>query len=649
MISHHAPLFSTDSHFLIHLNYLKMKKRLLYVGALLTTVLVNAQQLDPDTNRGKDSTKVEQLGEVVLTDSRFSLKRENSGKTIIKINAATLEKNQGQSVAQIINAQSGIEINGSRSNGGQNLSYIIRGGNNMQVLVLIDGIQVSDPSQVASDYDLRLLDVNQIESIEIVKGAASTLYGNAAATAVINITTKKASKEAISAVFTSSIGTNKSADDSNRNIADFNNSIAISGTSNKLSYNASFGHQYLDGTSAVADGTEHDAFSRTNAIAKIIYKATANFSIAAFVNHDRFTADFDNSFPIADADFSTTSKQYRVGVSPKLSYTNGSFTANVAYNNIKRDIRSSFPNKFESESFIVDAFNKYTFNSQFYTIVGVNYIDNETDFNENSSSNSVDPYANVVWVSDFGLNINAGARFNNHSEYGSNVIYNLNPSYTYKFETNYIKLLGSYSTSFIAPNLSQLFGPFGANLDLDPETNITLEAGAELKLADKLRISTVYFNRTEEGFIDFGADGYFNVTDDFILNGVEVELSATLIKNLQLNLNYTFTEKKDAVALRIPKHKANASLGYTFSEKTFVGLNYQYVDDRTDNDFATFPATPVVLESFSLIDVLFNTDIISNRLKLSVSVRNVLNEEYTEVLGFTTLGRNYRVGLKLDF
>lgn len=145
----------------------------------------------------KDSVKVEALDEVVLTDTRFALKRENSGKTVIKISREEIERNQGRTVAELINTKSGFEINGSRSVAGQNLGYFIRGGNNRQVLVLIDGVQVNDPSLVSNEFDLRLLDLNTIESIEIVKGASSTLYGNAAATAVINITTRKASKNKI--------------------------------------------------------------------------------------------------------------------------------------------------------------------------------------------------------------------------------------------------------------------------------------------------------------------------------------------------------------------------------------------------------------------------------------------------------------------
>ena len=199
-----------------------------------------------------------------------------------------------------------------------------------------------------------------------------------------------------------------------------------------------------------------------------------------------------------------------------------------------------------------------------------------------------------------------------------------------------------------------MFGPFGANPDLEPETNITLEAGLELKLADELRLSTVYFNRTEKEFIDYVIidfdtfEGqYQNVTGDFMVNGVEVELFAKLVNNLDLKANYTFTERKDAIALRIPKHKINASLDYKLNDKTFVGLNYQFTDKRTDTDFSTFMNE--TLTSFSLVDILFNLELIPNRLKLSATVMNLFNESYTEVIGFTTKGRNYRLGMRLNF
>ena len=207
----------------------------------------------------QDSTQVKQLDEVVVTDSRFKLKRENSGKTVIKISKQEIENNQGRTISELINTKSGIEINGSRSVEGQNLGYFIRGGNNRQVLVLIDGIQINDPSIVANDFDLRLLDLNTVESIEIIKGAASTLYGNAAATAVISITTKKASKKEVSGSFLSVIGSNQTQDDLNYNGSSFTNNVSVNGTSNKVTYLASFGNRFVDGMSAAkSENPEED-------------------------------------------------------------------------------------------------------------------------------------------------------------------------------------------------------------------------------------------------------------------------------------------------------------------------------------------------------------------------------------------------------
>ncbi len=619
-----------------------MKKTVLSVSALLlacTTVF--AQEQD----------KKEQLDEVVISDSRHALKRENSGKTVISISSEEIKKNQGKTVAEVINTKSGIEILGSRSNAGQNLSYFVRGGNNRQVLILIDGIQVNDPSSIANDFDLRLIALDQIESIEIVKGASSTLYGSGAATAVISITTKKASENTIALRVNSSFGTNQSQNDSAYNVNDFSNSVRIDGTADGVSYVVGFGHQNTDGLSAVI-GEESDRFSRINTNVRIGYKFSDAFEASIFGNMDKFNSDFDSSFPIADADFTSESEQFRFGIAPKYTYKNGSVTLNAAYTKIDREFASNFPSTFEGETIALDVYNKYNFSNKFYTVVGLNYIDNQTLFLEEQSSSIVDPYLNVVYVSDVGLNVNAGARLNNHSEYGTHFTYNLNPSYRMPFGKGYAKAFASYSTSFIAPSLSQLFGNFGANPNLAPEENTTLEAGLEVKFSDKLRVSAVYFNRNEENFIDYVvtdfvtfAGEYQNVNDEFTVNGFEFEVAATPIKNLTIDANYTFTEKKDVTVLRIPKHKANLNVAYTFTPKTNAGISYQFTSERLDTDFSTFQN--VTLASFSLLGANVNHTF-SKRLNGFLAVSNIFNEEYTEIVGFTTRGTNVRVGFSLN-
>ena len=597
-----------------------------------------------------DSTKVQLLDEIVITDSRFKLKRENSGKTVIKISKKEIERNQGRSISELINNKSGIEINGSRSVEGQNLGNFIRGGNNRQVLVLIDGIQVNDPSIVANDFDLRLLDLNTVESIEIIKGAASTLYGNAAATAVISIVTKKASRKEVSASFLNVVGTNQTQDDLNYNGSSFTNNVSVNGSLNKFTYLASFGNRFVDGLSAAKSETpEKDVFSRYNVNLKLGYEISDAVDIIAFASHDKFKTDIDG-FPAPNYTFADTpdkyiSKQSRLGIAPKFRYQNGSFQVSAAYTKINRETISDFGSINEAKSLVVDAFNKYVFNEKIYTIVGLNYGDYKSVFIAEESFTNTDPYINAVYVSDFGLNLNAGARFNNHSEYGSHLVYSVNPSYSIPVKTGYAKVFGSYATSFIAPNLSQLFGFFGPNSDLEPEENKTIEAGLEYNTKKGFRINGVYYNRKEENTIVY-TSAYENATTDATVHGIEFEVQIDLIKDLSISANYAFIDVKDGVRLRIPKHKTNVSLGYDFSEKSYMSLNYQFVGSRIDTNFYTF--TNENLDSYSIIDLYFSHKLIKNKLKIFASITNLFNEDYFEILGYTTKGRNMNLGLNIN-
>ena len=625
-----------------------MKKQTGLFGlCMLAVAAVSAQQKNPVSEK----EQVVNLNEVVVSDSRFELKRENSGKTVINITREVLEKQQGNSLVTIINAYSGIEINGSRSNAGQNLNYYIRGGNNRQVLIIVDGIQMNDPSQIAGDYDLRLIDVSQVESIEIIKGAASTLYGNSAATAVIRISTRKEDAGKIAAVINSSVGTNQESNDQNYGLREFNNHALVSGTVNRLTYSAAVGHSYTDGLSA-AEGTESDPFNRLNTRVQVGYHFADAFKVKVGASYDDFKADFDNSFPVEDADYYSESRQRRVSISPEYRYGKGEIFLNASYYAIDRKFVSAFPSSYEAENLVVDLYHKYILNERFYTILGFNHISSKADLGsgEFENFNINDPYANVVYVSGFGLQVNTGMRWNNHSTYGSNISWSFNPSYTIRNDKGYLKFMSSYASSFIAPTLTQLYGAFGANPDLEPEENVTLEGGLEYKYRG-LRVSALYFNRFEENFIDYRTinfetfEGeYYNVTNPFRVQGVELEYIANLTEALSVTGNYTFTENRDRQTLRIPKHKANAAVNYNLGDDTAFDLQYQYTGKRDDLNFVTFENE--TLEAFNLVN-LGVSHRFGSHLRAGLRCNNIFNEDYREIIGYPTRGRNLLASVKI--
>jgi len=621
------------------------KIKFAFWALLLTCVNVMAQDLTAD------STKVERLDEVVVTDSRFELKRENSGKMVIKIDSIELERNQGKSVAEIINTKSGIEINGTRGVQGSVLGVFARGGRGRQVLILVDGVRVSDPSSFSAEYDLRLLSSANISSIEIIKGAASTLYGTNAATAVINITTKKSSTKAFSASIASSIGTNQTDNNQNYNVAEFSNNAQVSGSLNKFNYSLSVAQNYADGISAIiTPNNQEDVFSNTSLDLRLGYRFNEKLNIAVYGNQTQMKTDFDESFGFIDAPYEFLSKQERGGLSANFDYIeNGSIHLNGAYTTYESESKSAFPNIFKGNNLVFDLYNKYVFNSNLHTIVGLNYLKDKTQFVENEEFTITDPYLNMVYVTDFGLNVNAGARLNNHSTYGANLVYNFNPSYSFKTNEGYFKVLASYATSYITPSLTQLFGNFGANSELLPEDNRTLEGGIEYVLSNKLRVGGVYFNRNEENFVFFDGlnNRYQNATNTIEAQGVEFELKWSPIDMLSFDANYTFTERKGDNAIRLPKHKFNLNINYEFSEKFNSAIRYQRVGKRTDTDFNSFPFSDSTLKSFSIIDLHTSYELLPKKLKIFFTTSNLLNSSYTEVLGYSTRGRNIRMGFNL--
>jgi vitamin B12 transporter len=621
----------------------------------------------------KDSIKVNQLQEVVISDTKFAQSKEKSGKVITKISSNELQKKAGQSLATILSSVAGVEINGNQSANGKNLSYYIRGGKNQQVLILIDGNPVTDASGINFEYDLRLLPVDQVESIEIMKGAASTLYGSGAATAVINITLKKSSKKALQANAYVNIGSNNTATNHKYNGQDFNQGFSVNGTVKKVNYLASLNSTETKGMSQIAEPTtdsnyDKDRFSRINYRSKIGFKATEKLVLDFFGNYDKVNNDYDyvfdnTSFNDTNLNQSKT-EQFRLGFSPKYTYTKGEFRLNSSFNKIQRNyqeydswISAIQKSMYEARSVNVDAFNKYKFSSKLYLITGANYqfhdMRSETPYStiakDSTKFNMIDPYFTGVYTSEFGLNINAGARLNVHSQYGNQLVYNVNPSFNFGKEIS-VKILSSISTAFVTPSLYQLYSEYGTST-LTPEKNTTIESGFEVGLLNKkLTFNAVGFYREQDNSIGFDATyHYSNVEGLNRAKGVETGINYAVSDKINLNANYTFTQVEEALSRLIPRHKVNGSVDFSATKRLFFNANYQYVDARQDAfyDGNTYATVYTKLGSYQLVNALVKYELVQNRLTIFGTVTNILNEDFVENIGYSTRGRNFKLGLNI--
>ena len=633
-----------------------MKKQFLIVSVLACNFLstnVFSQQ---------EKEKIESLNEVVVTATKFETNKKNVGKIVYKITQETIENNQGKTVVDLLNDVPGVEINGNFSTKGQNLGYYIRGGRNRQVAILIDGVNVNDPSSFNGDFDLRQIDINQIESIEVLKGASSTLYGSGAATGVINIILKKSSKDSFAGTFTTSIGTNSSSENTNFSGEEFSTNFNFNGTLGKVDYLLGLNANGSSGLSAAESTTnsvfEEDNFSRQNVLLKVNYAVNDKLKIGLLSSYDEFSTDFDGfdydpvtfaSIP-ADKDNNSKSVQKRVGVNADYSYKNGELKIRTFLTEIDRNETPS-NDFFYGEVYGFDVYNNYKFNDQFSFLVG--FTSQFQDMIQRTSYSTIeegsgkqhfyDPYVSVNYFSEAGFNVSAGTRLNIHSEYGNNFVFDVNPSYNFKIAENDIKVFASYSTAFIAPTLSEIFTKLPTLDELLPEEDVTVEGGFDVALGNKINLSATYFYREETNKIGYDPATYQTINDlgTFSAKGLETEISYKASQKLNLLANYTYIDRDENLLLKIPQNKFFIKADYNLFPQTFTSLSYRFVDET--KDFGN-----VDLASYSLVDFFINHSLLENKVTFYGSVTNIFNEDFQEIAGFTTRGRNYNLGLKIN-
>ena len=614
------------------------------LGTLLPFCAIFAQ------NQTLDSIAVstKYLDEVVVTDSRFALKRSQSGKTVVKIKQEEIQQFSGLGLGVLLSTHLGIDVIGKNLYSGHNPSTIsIRGGRNRQVLILIDGLRVSDPSRIDNDFDINALSIEMIESIEIVKGAASSLYGSSAATGVINITTKKAG-DSFRLMAKKTWGTEQVANQSLDRINAGNHMIHLSGTQNGIGINLAYSERYSDGMTAVV-GEAPDPFNKVNFNAGLSGQLTPKLKWKLAWNRDDVEADYDNSFPIEQAEFKYFTLLDRFSLNTQYDYTGGSLNLNAGFQQNKREFQSSYPTVFESDNLNIDLFNKYIFNNNFYTIVGFQYQKATMKADYKPEVTQSDLYLNSVYLDPSGLNLNVGVRYNYHNAYKGHWIYSLNPSYSFDLNADHqMKILTSYSKAFIAPGLYQLYDPFYGNSDLLPENNVSFELGSEIR-SNQNTLSAVYFNRKEDPTLIFGpaSEGYpygryANSDKEISYSGLELAYDFQLFDSVKTRLNYIFTETTDGDLRGIPKHAINGVMDLPLSDQTHLNLVGQYSGERIANDSTT------LLEAYSLFTVQLNHRLKKPNANLFLSVYNLFDTEYVIIPQYATRGRNLLAGISIQ-
>lgn len=627
-----------------------MKKTFFAVAALISVA-----------SYGQDSTS-KTLDEVIVTANKTAQKQSTTGKVITVITKEQIEKSSGKTVAQILNEQAGVVINGAYNNAGSVQTVFMRGANAGRTLILMDGIPMNDPSTITTDYDLNLFSINDIERIEVCKGAQSTLYGSDAIAGVINIITiKKDISKPINVKATAGFG--------NKNTT--RNNIQLFGKLNKIVYTARFAQLKTNGFSSAYDSAGYKRFDndgyKGNALnAAVQYNATSNLSFRTFIQHSSYKADIDAGVFADKRNYFINNKVLNTGAG--FNYHNSilNIVGNYQYSQTKRhyDDNASIPgaasystNDYQGIGNYYELYGSVKLSKHFTILAGNDYRIANMDGAYFSSSFGASPYkdTSMSQYSVYGsvmfaglndkLHIELGGRYNKHSRYGNNNTYTFNPSYNI---TKSFRVFGSIASGFKSPSIYQLYDTFSGNQALEAEKSTNYEGGLQF-LHKKLSARAVYFHREIDNGIDYNyiSFKYFNYIKQTV-GGIELEATVKPIDALSITANYTRIDPKETTQNRIttkdtvqydyllrrPKDNINLTVGVQATKGLFVSVSGKYVSSRFD--VGGYKKADVKLDSYFLLNAYAEYQL-NSFLKFYVDAQNLTDKKFFDIRGYNAI------------
>ncbi len=580
---------------------------------------------------------------VVVTATRTETPLSQVGSSVTVITAEEIEQKQQTKVIDVLRSVPGINI---AQTGGMGSSVAIyqRGTDTKHTLILLDGIEFRDVSSTGGGANLANISTDNIERIEIVRGAQSVIYGSDAIGGVINIITKKGSSEPHGYA-----SIEKGAYQTTETTA------GISGGSDTTRASFSYSHISSEGFSSY---NENDGFSEKDG-----YKSTniglnlgVDFNQIFTLNMNLRLADSENEFDsydstwmMADTDAVTDSFEVAGRTEGVFSLLDGRWKVvlGASLTDSNHTTSGTYDNyEYNGKITKVDLQNTIVLNQRHTLVVGFETEKEEYDTSygdEGDVRNKAAFVQDQIFIEDFSVAL--GIRMDNHEEFGTETTWRIAPAYN--FRESGTKFKASFATGFKAPSLYQLYSYYG-NTDLDPETSTSVDFGIEQALFDNsLILGITWFHNDIDDYIDysFAASQYYNV-EQLTTKGVETSADWYPCDYVDIKLAYTYTDSADASdarKARIPLHKGSFDVNIYPLDDVQLNVGILYVGERYDGSYSD-----ETLGGYTLVNLAASWQIIEN-LKLYGRVDNLFDKQYEEVAGYGTAGASGYLGLKASF
>jgi len=595
------------------------------------------------------------IEEVLVSASLIPIVASRSANAITVIDSEQIKLRAALSVSDLLRDVPGLAVS-SYGALGSLTSIRARGSESNHMVVLVDGVEVNDPSQ-SDMLNWGTLSATEIERIEVIRGPQSSMRGSDAVAGVINIITSEAS-QALSANIFSEYGSRATS----------KNGFSLGHKSGKFTVRLGASHLETDGINIQpSSGDDIDGYRNTGINLKAGYQYSDQLKLLLTTRKTMGINDFDG-FPEGQfSDFSRLHKKFSADYN----------SADGLWSHIVSLADSDFENdNFKQEESQFVANGSTASNKQNYQYIGSRFwqakdqrlslaLEREkedykqqggwafgADANKLVSRNTDSVAVEYRFDPLEAVTLAASARYDDNDFFGSSNTQRLEAVYQ---QTDRLRWRGAWGTAVKNPTFTELYGiydKFRANPSLIPEQSNSWELGLDAILVDgRLQLGATYFDAKLENEIttvSYNCEGWVceynqpeNMDGKSSRKGLELSSSFSVNDNLLVSANYTYTDSTDAHGndeqLRA-KNIGSLNLAWQMLANAKINLNIQHNGSQKDWQ-------PPTLEAYTLVNLNAHYDA-SENLQIYMSLNNLFDKDYQEIVGYETLGFGANIGLR---
>lgn len=588
------------------------------------------------------------LEEITIFAGFEDISTLDTGIAVDVIDAATIERSAETRVIDFLARQPSISV---RSTGplGSLAGLSIRGVSQNNIGVRVDGIDVSDPSGTQVAFDFGSLMTTDISRIEILRGTQSAGFGSEALGGVINITTKRATRDGLGvagALELGSYGTVKSA-------------ITLTNRGEGHETSATLSYVKSDGFSAADENngnTEEDGYEarRLSLTGRYAVGDGATLSFSTFAEDASFDYDEASGGVVSDGTPDEVTERQQRGARLGLEFTTGAVDNTVYVAGFRSYRQLSGTNAFGAFEFNFEG-ERVEFGYQGGLDIGatgrLNFGLSRTRetysdwsaFGAQDHDTTIDSLSAEYRVAPTdALDLSLALRHDRHSQFGDFTTGRL--SLAYRLRDDLI-LRANAATGYRAPSNYELYDAFSGNAGLKPETSRSLDFGIEKRYGGNSFARATAFWVEAEDIIDysFTTFGYVQRNGTATRKGLELAGGLDIRDGLRLTGAYTLTDSDSDVTLdssswttAVARHTLSLGLTADLSDRASLSIDGLWEADR------------VGLEDYAVVNTTLTFDV-TDSLQGYVRVENLFDTEYQSVPGYGTADRSYFVGLRASF